>query len=215
MTFIYKINRVLLQKNIKKFSHHITGKVLDVGSGNYNRYQHLLSCESMVCFDVEDSENVDVVGSVYKLPFEDNEFDSLISTEMLEHIEYLDKAISEMSRVLKAGGNILVSVPQTGGMHSEPYDYWRFTRYGLASMFERNGFKVVAYEQNGGFFSVITQTITRYIKRLFRPHQHWWGRIFSIFFKIIGSFAIWLDKVDTSLYNRKNTLGWVFVFKKI
>lgn len=51
------------------------------------------------------------VGSIYKLPFKDNYFDCIIASEILEHLTDDTKAISELHRVLKRGGTLLVSVP--------------------------------------------------------------------------------------------------------
>lgn len=50
-------------------------------------------------------------GSIYKLPFKDNYFDSIIASEILEHLTDDKKALRELYRVLKKGGTLLVSVP--------------------------------------------------------------------------------------------------------
>lgn len=50
-------------------------------------------------------------GSIYKLPFKDNYFDSIIASEILEHLDDDKKALKELYRVLKKGGILLVSVP--------------------------------------------------------------------------------------------------------
>ena len=50
-------------------------------------------------------------GSIYNLPFQDNELDIVICSEVLEHLEDYNKAIQEIHRVLKPGGYFLASVP--------------------------------------------------------------------------------------------------------
>ena len=52
------------------------------------------------------------VGDIQSLPFKDNAYDAVICSEVLEHLESLDNAVSEIVRVLKPGGVLAVSVPR-------------------------------------------------------------------------------------------------------
>jgi SAM-dependent methyltransferase len=214
MTYIYQVSRVLLQEQVKKFGYYMNGRMLDAGSGSYARYRHLLSCKSVVRMDIKAGPNVDVIGSADTMPFKDNEFDAVLSTQVFEHLEYPEKATTEIFRVLKLGGHVLITVPQWNELHEEPHDYWRYTCFGLKALFERNGFSVVAYEQCGGFFSTRTQMGIRYLIDRFQLYRRWWSRPISTLFHIWGSVAICLDRLDTSVANRKHTIGWTFVFKK-
>ncbi len=213
MAYIYHLSRALLQPQVKKFDHYMSGRVLDAGCGTYSRYA-LPSAASVVRMDIAVGQNVDVVGSVDAMPVKDGEFDSVFSTQVFEHLEYPEKAAREMCRVLKAGGHHLVTAPQWNELHEEPHDYWRYTCFGLTSLFERNGFSVVAYEQSGGFFTTRAQMGQRYLIDRFQLYTRTWSRLASIFFRVWGTCAIWLDAHDTSVANRKHAIGWVFVFKK-
>lgn len=217
MTYIYHISRALLQEKIMSYGHYMSGRMLDAGSGSYNRYSHFFHLDSIVRMDVKEDKNVDVIGSVDEIPFKDNEFDSVFSTQVFEHLEYPEKAASEIYRVLKQGGYLLVTVPQWNELHEEPHDYWRYTCFGLKSLFERQGFLTIKYEQYGGFFSNKAQMFMRYLIDRFNLYkkENWFVRSISFLFKIWGKSAIWFDKLDNSKANRKHTIGWVFVFKKI
>ncbi len=214
MAYIYHISRGLLQEHVRKFGHYMTGRVLDAGSGSYNRYKHLLAGQSVVRMDITAGSNVDVVGSADAMPFRDGEFDSVLSTQVFEHLAYPEKAAAEICRVLKPGGHVLVTVPQWNELHEGPHDYWRYTCFGLKALFERNGFSVVAYEQYGGFFSTRAMMGMRYVIDRFTLYERWWGRPVSALFRVWGACVIWLDRMDTSVANRKHAIGWVFVFKK-
>lgn len=48
--------------------------------------------------------------SVVKLPFADNVFDALVTTDVLEHVEDSDRTVSEIFRVLKPGGKAFVVI---------------------------------------------------------------------------------------------------------
>lgn len=52
-----------------------------------------------------------IIGNVYSLPFKDNAFLTIFSNSVIEHISDLDKALSEISRVLKPGGEFILTVP--------------------------------------------------------------------------------------------------------
>jgi hypothetical protein len=116
--------------------------------------------------------------------------------------------------VLKPGGHVLVTAPQWNELHEEPHDYWRYTRYGLEALFERNGFETVVRDQRGGYFATRAQMRMRYLIDRLGLHRHWWGKIFSAVFKVYGKAAIGLDRLDRSAANRKHAIGWAFVFKK-
>jgi SAM-dependent methyltransferase len=76
------------------------------------------------------------------IPYEDNTFDGVLCTQVLEHVENLDLLLTECNRVIKMGGGFVVSVPFLYREHEQPYDFRRFTSYGLMSALARNGFQV-------------------------------------------------------------------------
>jgi SAM-dependent methyltransferase len=212
--YIHQIYRSILQKKIGQYGQYVVGKTLDAGSGSYDRYQHLFSSESVVHMDINKSENVDIIGSVDNIPCENEEFDSVVSMQVFEHLEFPEKAAGEIYRVLKPNGYLIVTVPQQNELHEEPHDYWRYTKHGVISLFSRKNFSVVEYSPCGGFFSARAQMTTRYLIDRFNLYGKWYGRIFSKIFKIWDNIAYFLDSFDKSEANRKHTIGWVFVLKK-
>jgi len=56
-----------------------------------------------------------VYGDIYDLLFENHTFDLIIASHVLEHLEHLDTALSEIYRVAKKGAKILILVPLQGG----------------------------------------------------------------------------------------------------
>lgn len=51
------------------------------------------------------------VANVYNLPFKDRSFLTVFSNSVIEHIPDLERALSEMSRVLKKDGELIITVP--------------------------------------------------------------------------------------------------------
>lgn len=212
---IFQPDRYLLRKQIKKYSHYIDGIVLDAGSGDGERYKNLFKFDKYVTLDIDSSHGADIVGSIENIPFESESFDSIISTQVLEHVKNPQKAANEFYRVLKPGGHCLVTVPQLNELHEEPNDYFRFTKFGLKEIFENSGFKIILMEKRGGFWTANTQMKTRYIIDLFNLNRHTWlAKIFNPFFLICGWLSIFIDELDKSRANQKHTLGWLAIIQK-
>ena len=75
------------------------------------------------------------------IPLEDGSVDCIISVQVYEHIHDLDFTINEVHRVLKKDGTLCFSVPMAYPIHYDPYDFRRFTHYGLRERLEIHGFK--------------------------------------------------------------------------
>lgn len=213
---IFQPERMLLHKQISKYAPYITGRVLDVGGGKTHRYKSCFSYDTYTCMDVYEGPGIDVLGSADAIPFTDESFDSVVCTQVFEHLAFPEKSAQEIYRVLKHGGHILITVPQWNELHEEPHDYWRYTRFGMSALFERNGFETVAYEQRGGFYTTLAQMQARFmIDKYDLYHKPFVGRAMSRLFKLYGAIALWRDARDKSNANRKHTIGWCFVFRKI
>ncbi len=215
MTYIFQPDRHILLEQVQKFSHYVKGTCLDVGAGHYNRYGKLFNVQKMIRMDVAHADTVDLVGSVDKIPLEANSVDSIVCTQVFEHIRYPDLGAQEMARVLKKGGYALVTVPQMNELHEEPHDYFRYTSFGLKRIFEDAGFSIVEMNQRGGFFCVISQIFIRYCMDSLHLHQRKiLGRVFGKFALIAGKLALKLDSINTSTANRKHAIGWACVIQK-
>lgn len=142
---------------LKSFSKEIRNKntksILDLGCG-IKPYKTLFPfVEKYVGFDVQPHPRVDVVGFNWNLPFEDNEFDALISTQVLEHTAKIPETVAEIRRVVKPGGLIYISVPLTFPEHGIPYDFYRFTRYGLREVFK--DFEIISITPHNGYLATL------------------------------------------------------------
>lgn len=212
---LFQPDRYLLKKQIKKNAHYIRGIVLDAGSGEGRRYKSFFKFDKYITLDIRPESGADIVGSVENIPLENGSVDSIISTQVLEHIENPAKAVSEFYRVLKPGGHCLVTAPQLNELHEEPHDYFRFTKYGLEELFKNAGFKTILIERRGGFWVSQIQMKIRYLIDLLNLNKSKPLRIFfNPIFAIGGYLSIWLDDFDKSRANQKHALGWLIVAKK-
>ena len=86
-----------------------------------------------------------VPGSLTELPYADASFDCCLCTEVIEHIPDHGKAASELSRVLKPGGVLLASVPQTPAPWDPNHARQGYTLEEFRGLLEGAGFQVVSH----------------------------------------------------------------------
>lgn len=124
---------------------HIRGRLLDVGCG-LKPYAPLLApyVTEHVGVDHPDSPHaltsVDVLATAYDIPLESASFDTVLMSEVLEHLERPGDALAESHRLLKPGGKLILTTPFIWTLHEEPRDFYRFSPYGLRYEAEQAGF---------------------------------------------------------------------------
>ena len=211
---IFQPERILLKKQIKKHSHHITGDVLDVGCGSFDRYSELFSFKKYLKMDIDENNNPDIIGSAANIPLPDNSVDSIVCTQVLGDIWDLKKVFSEFFRVLKPGGKVLATESLMAAMHDEPHDFWRFTNYSLERFFQEAGFRVLESERRGGFFSSNAQNIIRYLIDRLDLYDSFLGKILRYPLNFFGRMMMFLDNLDKSKAGGRQTMGWCIIAVK-
>jgi SAM-dependent methyltransferase len=127
-----KLTRITLGRFIE--AHASAGRTLDLGaqSGPYGAY-----FPHRVSLDLRPGPGVQVVGDAQALGIADATFDVVLCTEVLEHLPEPQMAIDEMFRVLKPGGQLLLTTRFLFPIHDAPHDYFRYTKYGLRHLLRR------------------------------------------------------------------------------
>lgn len=134
-------------------------KVLDAGAGPCP-YKELFSHAHYEATDFTDEHNMmDFVCSLDKIPQKDKTYDAILCTEVIEHVEYPQKVINELCRVLKSGGKLFLTCPQGWMLHQKPYNFYYFTKYGLESLLNNAGFKKYTIKPMGGYFWFLADAI--------------------------------------------------------
>mgnify|MGYP002725723878 CR=1 FL=1 len=153
-------SKVRLSASARALVPRITGRVLDVGAGAQPYRQYLPDGGEYVSMDISDTTGADIIGTVLEIPGDDGVFDGIICTEVIEHVTDPRGAIAELCRVSKPGALLYLTAPMSWGLHYEPYDYFRYTKYGLTAMLEDGGFRVLETRQIGGVFVMTWARIT-------------------------------------------------------
>jgi len=161
----YFARRSLMQ-HIKSLAHYINGKVLDVGCGE-KPYQSLFQSSNYVGLEISTNNtlqysNPDVYYDGNKFPFKDESFDAVLSFQVFEHVFEPDRFLSEVQRVLKDQGTILLTVPFIWDEHLQPHDFARYTSYGLTALLKKYNFEIIEYRKSLNDFRIVFQIIAMY-----------------------------------------------------
>lgn len=138
-------------------SEYVSGDVLEAGAGR-SPYSVSISrkASSVTRLDIEPNHDPDVIGDVQRMgELADGSFDTVVSTQVLEHVASPDMAMGEFHRVLRPGGILILSVPHLSMLHDVPNDFFRFTEFGLRSLCVEAGFEPVQVVPVGGVISLI------------------------------------------------------------
>lgn len=171
---------------INKFLPYVEGRVLDLGAGGAKYKEIILqkASEYRSC-DAVKNKNIDDVCDVLKLKYPPESFDTIISTQVMEHVNNPYKMATEIYKVLKPGGKVIVTAPFLIPMHFDTGDYFRFTAGGLSEIFKQSGFVIIESGHYGGFFMVLSEMIHF---SLFNPYYGKPSRLMSLIEKIAKIF---------------------------
>lgn len=159
-----------LYDNIRIFGKNINGKALDVGCGS-KPYQSLFNADSYIGLDYDkdgsnNNPDADYFYDSTTFPFENETYDSCICSEVLEHVFNPNEFLSEINRVLKPGGILLLTVPFVWDEHEQPFDYGRYSSFGICSVLKENRFEVIEIKKTCNDISLIFQLINCFIYKL-------------------------------------------------
>jgi SAM-dependent methyltransferase len=128
-------------------AHQAHGVLLDVGCG-VKPYKKIFDPFVETYYGTEYSpesgyrgNRADVASDAAALPFADESFDTILCTEVMEHVAYPEKVIEEFARVLKPDGIVITTAPFFYPIHDE-YDFFRYTDKGIPVMMERYGLSI-------------------------------------------------------------------------
>ncbi len=144
---------------------HANGRLMDLGCGKaplYGVYREYSA--EVTCVDWPGSAHgtshvdqfVDLNGP---MPFENDRFDTIICTDVLEHIWRHDVLWPEVARILAPGGKAIIGTPFMYWLHEEPHDYFRWTPHALKAGARDSGLETVEMRQIGGAIDVVADIL--------------------------------------------------------
>lgn len=155
-----------------------------------------------ISIDIDPGRKPDMVMDATNMSFDAGTFDAVYMMEVLEHVKDPQAALSEVHRVLKDDGRFVMSTPFVFGIHEEPWDFWRFTRYGLEHLL--SGFEVGSIRARNHYYRSI---IVLFMRTIFSPGRK--RQVIGAFAMVLGfPFFLMLMLLDWVSPDDRSTTGY-------
>ncbi len=173
-----------LSAAMAKMSTEIKGNLLDVGCGT-KPYREMFNVISYTGLDIDSQTNrengfADDLYDGERFPYQDLSFDSALCNQVLEHVFNPDEFLTEINRVLKPEGQLLLTIPFVWDEHEQPFDYARYSSFGLRALLEKNGFTIMRHEKLGADATILFQLTNAYLFKVIRS----WPRALNFLFTV-------------------------------
>lgn len=170
-----------------------------------------------------DSSHIDVIGSAYEVPVEDNVADALVSSQVIEHLNRPVDAIQEMARLLKPQGILFLSFPFLYPIHAAPHDHMRYTEHYINEILEAHDFEIVKKSRIGGFWYCIGMYTGIYLQnfdrgilakiKIIKAMSVILRWVFNLIHSLEG-LALKAMKKDIEVFRKQWTVNYTYVARK-
>ena len=191
----FYIIRKGLYNAVRRTAPSITGSILDFGCGAKPYEREFVNAKSYIGVDLRESghkdydSKVDIYYDGKTLPFENESFDAVVSFEVFEHVFNLEDILKEIRRVIKPGGKLFFTTPFAWDEHEAPYDFGRYTSFGIKAVLERNGFKNIDIYKTTNYYQAVSQLKIAYVFQHVLPKNEPLKRMMQLI--LVSPMTIW------------------------
>ncbi len=150
---------------------YCSGRLLDLGCGNVPMFDYYKGfVKDVTCIDwglsVHNKLHIDIECDLNKrIPLGDDLFDTIIMSDVIEHLTDPILILHEIWRMLVPGGKLIINFPFMYGLHEAPYDYCRYTHFYIEEISSKTGLEPLEKVQFGGVLDVIENLVLKSVKR--------------------------------------------------
>ena len=180
------IGRRGLHQAIGALASGICGRVLDFGCGSKPYEPLFAKASEYVGVDLEvtghdhSDSRIDFFYDGKSLPFSNGSFDAVVSFEVFEHVFNLPEIVREINRVTCDSGHLLISIPFAWNEHEVPYDFARYTSFGITHVLKEGGYEVLELRKTTTFLEALGQLFISYLTFL-NPRSRFLRNLFQLF----------------------------------
>ena len=197
-------------------SHEMSGNVLDIGGKKINRRGKfrppLQQVTTWKYLNIDPSTKPDYCCSAEDLPIESDSIDGFLLCEVLEHLEYPEKVLDEVFRVLKPSGSGWITIPFLYQIHADPNDFQRWSEVKIRNTLKQTGFSYIEIRPMGSAAAVIYDLCHACLNRSLN-HGRILNRSWS---RLLRSFQSLAFRFDKKLLHQSNyiTTGYAIIVRK-
>jgi SAM-dependent methyltransferase len=207
-----RLARHSLRAAVRERAHYAGSRLLDVGCGQQPYRDLFPNVRRYIGLDTPGNGSAEVYGDALTLPFRGGVFDTVLCNQVLEHVPEPRVLLSEIVRVLKPAGILLLTAPQTWGLHREPDDFYRYTKYGLRYLAEAAGLRVVDITPTCGLWATVAQRIADTVVYTYAAGRSRW--LVETLAVLLTPLLLAGDLADRVVGKRGDTLDYVIVAAK-
>jgi SAM-dependent methyltransferase len=203
------VHRILWNHLSEVIPKYAKGRLLDIGCSD-KPYEALARSfiDDYIGLDHATSQHslskADIIADAYNTTLEDSSFDTVLSTSVLEHLERPHDAVTEIYRILKPEGYVILTCPLFWHIHEDPRDFFRYTEYGLRFVFEKAGFEIVEIRPLSGFVVTFAQEFVYFLNILKR------NRILSHMISLL-QWGIQRTAYSLNRYDKSFQFTWLYL----
>ncbi len=176
--------RVVHDQSVQPLLPELKGLVLELGAGIHDYSVFATSCDEYIRSDFYgDNATNRIAIDATNINFPDNKFDSIVCMSALEHIEDFEKVLSEINRILKPGGKLLLNVPWLFPFHGAPNDFYRFSSSALHNKL-CNDYDIEVFQSVGNFW--LSQAVFLQRPTWSRTEENKNNKVYDVFLRLIG-----------------------------
>lgn len=151
---------------------HASGRLLDLGCGKvplYAAYKDTVT--QITCVDwgnsLHETSHLDREADLTKaIDFPDNSFETIILSDVLEHIPVPVQLCQEIGRLLSPGGKLIMNVPFYYPLHEAPHDFYRYTEFALRRFMDISNLRVIQLDPIGGALEIVSDVLSKNLMKL-------------------------------------------------
>lgn len=197
-------------------SRYAGGALLDLGCGNAplaGIYKDIVRDYTWVDWPNSPHQqyHVDLCADLNNLiPIYDLAFDTILLSDVLEHIRTPDQLLSECARLLSEDGHLIIGVPFMYPLHEEPHDYYRYTTHKLRDLAEKNSLEVIQIKECAGGLEVAQDVMVKILS--YSRASRWLA--YAVYYLFVAALSIpYIENMNRKL-SKKFPLAYVMVCRK-
>ncbi len=169
--------------------------MLDAGAGDcvYKEiFKHVNYESADFCQVDKPYATVTYTCNLTAIPVKDNKYDLVLCSQVLEHLPNPEQVLQELFRVLKPNGRLWMSAPFFYEEHEQPYDFYRYTQFGVSHLVKKTGFTIDKIDWLEGYFGTLAYQFKTIATHLPLAPKHYKG----LFFKLTGPLVAFVLKTS-------------------